>query len=72
MVEVGAQIVGVGGALGQRARGGGFGAGELVIEVAGVAAGGVEGFGVGAHGLGAAGVQVVFGDDAGHAAGGRR
>lgn len=71
MVKVGAQIVGVGGALGQGAGGGGFGAGELVIKVAGVAAGGVEAVAVGAHSLRAAGVQVVFGDDAGYAAGGR-
>ena len=42
----------------------------MVVEVAGVAARGGEGFGVGAQGRGAAGVEVVFGDDVVHAAGG--
>lgn len=70
LVEIGAQIVSVGRGLGERAGGGGFGAGELVIKVAGAAAGDVEGVGVGAHGVGAPRMQVVFGDDAGQAAGG--
>lgn len=71
LVKVGVQIEGVGGNLGQCTCRGGFGAGEVVIEGAAVAAGGVDGVGVGAHRLGAARVQVGFGDDAGRAADGR-
>ena len=60
--HVGAQIVAVSGVLGEGARGDGFGAGQLVVEVAREPARVVEGLGVGARGGRPASVDVVFGD----------
>ena len=68
--DVGGEIVAVGGAFGESARGQRFGPRQLVVEVAGVAARCGERLGVGAQGGSAAGVDVVFGDDVVHAAGG--
>src|SRR4029077_14042972 len=67
---VGGQIVAVSGVLGEGARSHGFGAGQLVVEVACEPARVVEGLGVGAQRSRAAGVDVVFGDDVVDAAGG--
>jgi hypothetical protein len=62
-------MVAVRGALGEGARGDGFGAGQLVVEVACVPARVVERLGVGAHRGRPARVDVVFGDDVVEAAG---